>query len=118
MGTPTRWSGTVRIHAEPGAPGTWWGSRLAVQRDFRRVGALGAGLIRVAVSSAHAAGCNRFLAHVQSGNVPMFQALHWESLETLSLHGRPHHLMLADLAYYPPMPDAERGLLTLPRRAA
>ena len=110
--------GTVRIHAAPDAPGTWWGSRLAVETDFRRVGALGAGLIRVAVSSAYALGCTRFLAHVQSGNVPLFQALHWDSLEAFVLHGRPHHLMRADLAQYPPMEDAERGLVTLSRRAA
>ena len=110
--------GTVRIHADSEAPGTWWGSRLAVETEFRRVGALGAGLIRVAVSSAHALGCTRFLAQVQSGNVAMFQALHWDSLEEIALHGRPHHRMQADLAHYPPMPDAERGLVTLPRRAA
>ena len=48
--------GAVRIHPDPEAPETWWGSRLAVEREFRRVGALGAGLIRVAVSSAHARG--------------------------------------------------------------
>lgn len=110
--------GTVRIHADPGAAGTWWGSRLAVESDFRRVGALGAGLIRVAVSSAHALGCTRFLAHVQSGNVALFQALHWDSLEPVTLHGRPHRLMRADLTQYPPMRDAERGLVTLSRRAA
>ncbi len=47
--------GTVRIHeAEPGA---WWGSRLAVAADYRKVGALGAALIKLAVSSAHARGC-------------------------------------------------------------
>lgn len=110
--------GTVRIHADPDARDTWWGSRLAVDPEFRRVGALGAGLIRVAVSSAHALGCTRFLAHVQGSNVAMFQALHWDSLEAITLHGRPHHLMRADLAHYPPMRDAERGLVTLPRRAA
>ena len=110
--------GTVRIHADPDEAGTWWGSRLAVEPAFRRVGALGAGLIRVAVSSAHAAGCTTFLAHVQSGNVPLFQALHWHSLAVIALHGRPHHRMRADLTHYPPMPDPERGLVTLPRRAA
>ena len=110
--------GTVRIHADPDDRETWWGSRLAVAREFRRAGALGAGLIRVAVSSAHALGCTRFLAHVQGGNVALFRDLHWDSLGAITLHGRPHHLMRADLAHYPPMRDAERGLVTLPRRAA
>ena len=44
--------GTVRIHEQ--APGLWRGSRLAVAPDYRRVGAIGASLIRLAVSSAHA----------------------------------------------------------------
>lgn len=115
-GDPDAVVGTVRIHEA--APGAWWGSRLAVDREFRRVGALGAGLIRVAVSCAHARGCTRFLAHVQSSNAALFQALHWHSLGETELHGRPHHLMQADLAQYPPMADAERGLVTLLRRAA
>ncbi len=46
--------GTVRIHEEK--PGLWWGSRLAVHEDFRKIGALGATLIRLAVSSANAHG--------------------------------------------------------------
>ena len=110
--------GTVRIHETPDVPGEWWGSRLAVAQGYRRIGALGAGLIRVAVSSAHARGCTRFLAHVQSANAAMFQALHWTSLDEVSLHARPHHLMQADLAHYPPMHDPEHGLVTLLRRAA
>src|ERR1700722_18472349 len=44
--------GTVRIHEE--TPGVWWGSRLAVDHDYRRIGAIGATLIRLAVSSANA----------------------------------------------------------------
>ena len=117
-GNPDAVVGTVRIHEAPEQGGTWWGSRLAVARDYRRVGALGAGLIRVAVSSAHARGCTRFLAHVQSANVPLFQSLHWDSLGEAARHGRPHHLMQADLAWYPPLHDPEHGLLTLLRRAA
>ena len=109
--------GTVRIHETREEPGTWWGSRLAVAPDYRRVGALGAGLIRVTVSSAHARGCTRFLAHVQAANAAMFRALHWTGLGEVALHGRPHHLMQADLARYPPLHDPEHGLVTL-RRAA
>ncbi|WP_375408067.1 MSMEG_0567/Sll0786 family nitrogen starvation N-acetyltransferase [uncultured Methylobacterium sp.] len=117
-GDPDAVVGTVRIHEVAEKPGEWWGSRLAVAPDYRRVGALGAGLIHVAVASAHARGCTRFLAHVQSRNIALFEALHWRSLDTLDLHGLPHHLMLADLTCYPPMADPERGLVTLLRRAA
>ncbi|WP_267356628.1 MULTISPECIES: MSMEG_0567/Sll0786 family nitrogen starvation N-acetyltransferase [unclassified Methylobacterium] len=109
--------GTVRIHAVPERPGEWWGSRLAVAKPFRSAAALGTGLIRVAVSAAHARGCTRFLAHVQEANAALFESLHWTSLDALNLHGRPHRLMEADLAAYPPMHDPEHGLITL-RRAA
>ncbi len=92
--------GAVRIH-EP-EPGLWRGSRLAVHADHRRVGRLGAELIRLAVCTAHARGAVRFLAQVQAQNVPLFRRLHWRSLEEITLHGLPHHVMQADLAYYPP----------------
>jgi len=85
--------GTVRIHEAE--PGIWWGSRLAVATDYRRIGALGAGLIRLAVSSARARGCTRFLANVQSQNALLFGKLHWGALAQMDLHGRPHHLMEA-----------------------
>lgn len=107
--------GTVRIHEAE--PGLWWGSRLAVAPEFRKVGALGAALIRLAVSSAHARGCTRFLAHVQSQNALLFQKLHWRSLEEVELHGRPHHRMEAELAFYPPFAAPEIGFYTM-RKAA
>lgn len=109
--------GTVRIHEAPERPGEWWGSRLAVTRPFRGTAALGVGLIQVAVSSAHARGCTLFLAHVQAGNVALFEGLRWESLDAVELHGRPHRLMRADLAAYPPMHDPEHGLVKLARAA-
>jgi putative N-acetyltransferase (TIGR04045 family) len=108
--------GTVRIHEAE--PGLWWGSRLAVTPGYRRVGALGAALIRLAVSSAHARGCRQFLAHVQSQNALLFQRLHWQTLAELDLHGRPHLRMQADLDFYPPFADAERGFLALAKLAA
>lgn len=92
--------GTVRIHESE--PGVWYGSRLAVDARHRRQGRIGATLIRLAVSSAHALGCRRFLAHVQSQNVPLFRRLRWSTLQEETLLGRPHHLMLADLNFYPP----------------
>jgi putative N-acetyltransferase (TIGR04045 family) len=107
--------GTVRIHEA--ASGIWWGSRLAVTPDYRRVGALGVSLIKLAVSSAHARGCRQFYAHVQAQNVLLFQKLHWTTLEVKDLHGRSHHLMEADLDFYPPFAAPEVGFLAL-RKAA
>lgn len=105
--------GTVRIHrdADASQPSVWWGSRLAVHPSFRRIGRIGAGLIRMAVSSAHAQGCDRFFAYVQSQNVTMFEKLHWHPLGDVSLHGRAHQHMQADLAHYPPRTDGPTGFV-------
>ena len=108
--------GTVRIHEAE--PGIWWGSRLAVAADYRRISALGTSLIRLAVSSAHARGCRRFYAHVQAQNALLFRQLGWNTIEEIVLHGRPHHFMHADLGRYPPIADAETGFLSLPKKAA
>src|SRR5271167_17464 len=108
--------GTVRIHEVQ--PGIWWGSRLAVAADYRKISALGTSLIRLAVSSAHARGCRRFYAHVQAQNALLFRRLHWRTIEETELRGRPHHFMQADLAHYPPIADPEIGFLSLPKRAA
>src|SRR5215831_8189228 len=107
--------GTVRIHEAE--PRVWWGSRLAVAADYRRISALGTSLIRLAVSSAHARGCQKFFAHVQSQNAPMFRRLHWHTIDEVALHGRPHHFMRADLNHYPPIADAETGFVSLPKAA-
>lgn len=103
--------GTVRIH-EP-EPGVWWGSRLAVHPSFRHVGRLGATLIRLAVSMAHAQGAHQFWAHVQAQNVPLFEKLHWHLHGQRVLHGRPHGLMQASLAHYPPCHAPQWGYLSL-----
>ena len=102
--------GTVRIHEDE--PGVWSGSRLAVHAAFRRHGKIGATLIRLAVTSAHALGCERFLAHVQSQNAPLFHALHWSTLAEETVHGRPHHLMQADLDFYPACYTPHAGFTT------
>jgi putative N-acetyltransferase (TIGR04045 family) len=108
--------GTVRIHEVE--PGIWWGSRLAVATEYRRISALGTSLIRLAVSSAHARGCRRFNAHVQAQNAAMFWRLGWNTIEEIVVHGRPHHFMQADLSRYPPIIDAETGFVSLPRKVA
>lgn len=115
-GMPDQVVGTVRIHEA--APGLWWGSRLAVHPAFRSQGHLGATLIRLAVSRAHAQGCQTFLAHVQSQNVPLFRKLHWRSLRELAIHGRPHAEMQADLGFYPPCHDPVSGFVSRARRPA
>ncbi len=137
-GLPAQVVGTVRIHvgrhadaradaradahpnaradahadARADAAQVWWGSRLAVHAAFRHQGRLGATLIRLAVSSAHALGAQTFLAHVQGQNVALFKRLHWQVLREETLHGRPHALMQADLAQYPPCHDPQWGFST------
>ncbi|MGO4306514.1 MSMEG_0567/Sll0786 family nitrogen starvation N-acetyltransferase [Cupriavidus sp. RAF12] len=108
--------GTVRIHESE--PGVWYGSRLAVALAHRRHGRIGATLIRLAVSSAHALGGKRFLAHVQSQNVPLFRRLHWSTLAEEMLLDRPHHLMQAELNYYPPCHTPFAGFEIDGRRGA
>ena len=99
----------------------WWGSRLAVRRNYRNLRSLsssvpirnrqagfyggrsiGAGLIYKAVSTARALGCRRFLAHVQQQNAAFFQRLHWKPLGEVDLYGVTHVKMEADLDFYPP----------------
>ena len=63
-------------------------------------------------------GCRRFFAHVQSQNAILFRRLHWHTIDELTIHGRPHHFMQANLAHYPPIADAETGILSLPKKAA
>jgi putative N-acetyltransferase (TIGR04045 family) len=108
-GLPDEVVGTVRIHETES--GVWYGSRLAVARQARRIGSVGSGLIKLAVGTAHAHGCKTFLAQVQSQNVPLFRRLHWDILAELDVHGRPHHLMQADLAHYPPIHDGDTGFI-------
>ena len=92
--------GVVRIYEENSR--LWYGGRLGVHQDYRSVGRIGKGLIQKAVTTANTWGCDRFLATVQLQNVRFFRRLHWDSLEEMTLCDRPHHLMQADLEYYPP----------------
>ena len=96
---PDQVVGVVRIYEE--TPRLWYGGRLGVHPDFRRVGRIGKGLIQKAVTTANTWGCDRFLATVQLQNVRFFTRLHWNSLEEIEVMSRPHHLMEADLEHYP-----------------
>ncbi|MCV6610787.1 MAG: GNAT family N-acetyltransferase [Amphritea sp.] len=101
--------GTVRIHEE--APGIWYGSRLAVDRLFRTQGYLGATLIKLAVSSAHARGCCCFMARVQAQNEVLFKRLNWNRVGEEVVRGLPHVIMQADLSHYPPCSTPYSGFV-------
>ncbi|MEL6438095.1 MAG: MSMEG_0567/Sll0786 family nitrogen starvation N-acetyltransferase [Cyanobacteria bacterium J06621_8] len=92
--------GVVRIY-EP-QPRLWYGGRLGTHPDYRRGWRIGKGLIEKAVTTANTWGCDRFLATVQLPNVRFFQRLHWNSIQELTIHDQLHHLMEADLDFYPP----------------
>ncbi len=102
--------GVVRIYESE--PELWYGGRLGVHPDYRRVGHIGRGLIYKAVTTANTWGCHQFLATVQLQNVRFFQRQHWHSLEELTLCDRPHHLMEADLTFYPPTAELRPMLPT------
>ena len=108
---PDRIVGVVRIYEN--SPQHWYGGRLGVHPDFRRVGRIGKGLIQKAVTTANTWGCDQFLATVQLQNVRFFTRLHWDSLKEIELLNQPHHLMEADLAYYP-AGDQQRPELPAP----
>lgn len=101
--------GTVRIHQPE--QGIWWGSRLAVQHEFRTQVGLGANLIRLAVSSACALGCIQFLAQVQKKNEVFFQRLSWQSKFDLDVRNHPHVMMQADLSEFPPCLQPKSGFV-------
>jgi len=112
-GMPERVIGAVRIYST--APGTWYGGRLCVERDYRRHGMIGKALVNEAVSRAIDLGCHTFLATVQQANESYFHGLHWQSLQEMELLGQPHVLMQAQLQRYPLMP---RQVALKPRRSA
>jgi putative N-acetyltransferase (TIGR04045 family) len=109
-GMPFEVVGVVRIYHAEG--GTWYGGRLGVAHDYRRIGAVGGALIHCAVETAHALGCTRFLATVQQRNVRYFEHYAFQPLGEVTLRRQPHQLMQADLSCFPPCPKAlaERGL--------
>jgi putative N-acetyltransferase (TIGR04045 family) len=92
--------GVVRIYEAK--PRLWYGGRLGVHPDYRRVGRIGKGLIQKAVTTANGWGCDRFLATVQLQNVRFFRRLHWDTIDEIQVLDHPHHLMEADLEFYPP----------------
>jgi len=101
-GMPDDVIGVVRIYETE--PDVWYGGRLGVSAAYRARAAVGRELVRKAVGTANARGCQRFLATIQRSNVPYFERLHFSSLFELSVCGTAHHLMQADLHRYPAIP--------------
>lgn len=117
-GIPDRVVGVVRIDERQ--PGIWYGSRLGVVADYRKLHrfginglfderattspfdqSIGAGLIYKAVSTAKALGCQQFFANVQIQNVTFFERMHWRKLFVFDAYGMPHARMEASLLHYP-----------------
>lgn len=92
--------GVVRIYEVK--PQVWYGGRLGTHQDYRKGWQIGKGLIYKAVTTANCWGCQQFLATVQLQNVRFFGRLHWQSNQEMIFCDRPHHLMSADLNFYPP----------------
>ncbi len=99
--------GAVRCYSTD--DGTWYGGRLAVAKDCRRLGVLvGPRLVRLAEDVVRQRGCRRFLAFVQPQNVRFFQHLGWRAVGTPEVHyGQLHQTMEANLT---PSLAAERPL--------
>jgi putative N-acetyltransferase (TIGR04045 family) len=117
-GVPDQVVGTVRIFQRAGDPkSTWYGGRLAVDAAFRRHGHVGEALITAAVCTAHALGCETFLATVQPGVVRYFERRHFEVIGHVSLCGVEHALMQAALGFYPPKFHGSLNASGLTRRS-
>jgi putative N-acetyltransferase (TIGR04045 family) len=91
-----RVAGAVRLY--PLREGDWKGDRLAVVPEARH-GALGARLVRFAVSTAGARGGARMVAMIQLPNVAFFESLGWQrDGRAVAFHGRPHQPMAIALS--------------------
>jgi hypothetical protein len=75
-------------------------------------------LITAAVCTAHALGCETFLATVQPGVVRYFERRHFAVIGHLTLCGVEHALMQAELGFYPPKFHGSLNVSGLPRRAS
>lgn len=101
--------GAVRIYPVAGEEHRWFGGRLAVDPAHRRNGSIGAALIATAVGTAAGRGCRAFFATVQLQNVRYFERRHFRRLHEVSVSGRPHMLMQADLSKYPSLLPPPEG---------
>lgn len=97
-GTPDQVVGVVRVYESESR--IWFGGRLGVERAYRAHGHVGAALVRSAVHSAIARGCDRFYATVLRENARYFERLAFAPERAIEVCGRPHVLMQASLAAY------------------
>lgn len=90
--------GAVRVYEAE--PGTWYGGRMAVLKEYRRhAPPIGPLLDRLAERTVSERGCQRFLAYIQMQNVRFFERLGWRKIgEPMPHYGQPHQLMEANLA--------------------
>ena len=84
--------GPVTAHAGPDI-GWWAGSRLVVHPRARRLGGIGAALVRAACAHAEQAGVLRFEATIQPQNAVLFARLGWVNVGEVAVAGRPHLLV-------------------------
>src|SRR6185437_9596029 len=73
--------------------GWWQGGRLAVSREARRAGGVGAALVRAACAQSQNHGVVRFDATVQATNEDFFTRLGWIRVRETTVAGVPHVLM-------------------------
>lgn len=99
-GMPDAVVGVVRVYSA--GHDEWFGGRLGVCPTYRHHGLVGETLIRTAVGTALGAGCRRFLATVQLGNVRYFQRHHFDVVGQKLVCGVTHTLMQARLADFEP----------------
>ncbi len=87
--------GGVRLGPATDGPdiGWWQGGRLAVAPRARKLGGVGAALVRSACAHAEAAGALRFEAEVRAGAERFFARLGWQRVRDCTVAGRPHVLM-------------------------
>ncbi|WP_160062721.1 MSMEG_0567/Sll0786 family nitrogen starvation N-acetyltransferase [Psychromonas sp. L1A2] len=94
-------AGAVRIYKISDTDNTWYGGRLCVARTYRGYQNIGKALINEAVSRAKDLGCQTFLATVQPQNEKYFKSVHWKTLGSIEVAGKPHVHMEANLDMYP-----------------
>lgn len=105
--------GGVRLHpvAQGRDIGWWRGGRLVVAPGARNGRGLGVGLVRAACALAETAGALRFDATVQEANVRLFERLGWQRVESVVLHGHPHHVMDWPVARVQRLANATKAVL-------
>jgi putative N-acetyltransferase (TIGR04045 family) len=87
--------GGVRLGPVDDGPdiGWWAGGRLAVTPAARRLGGIGAALVRAACARAEAESALRFDATVQAPGERLFTRLGWQPVRPVTVAGAPHVLM-------------------------